>query len=80
LSARASLTLLVLGGGAAVAAVLASPTSAGSAASQAWPAFALVGGLLLVGAVAAREGVFAAAGMLGHARRAAAPSCSSPCS
>jgi arsenical pump membrane protein len=63
-SARASLALLVLGGGAAVAAALASPTSAGSAASQAWPAFALVGGLLLVGAVAAREGVFAAAGML----------------
>ena len=33
-----------------------------SAFSQAWPAFALVAGLLLIGAVAAREGVFAAAG------------------
>lgn len=30
--------------------------------SQAWPPFALVAGLLLVGAAAAREGVFAAAG------------------
>jgi arsenical pump membrane protein len=33
-----------------------------SAFSQAWPAFALVVGLLLIGAVAAREGVFATAG------------------
>lgn len=33
-----------------------------SAFSQAWPAFALVAGLLLIGAVAAREGVFAEAG------------------
>ena len=33
-----------------------------SAFSQAWPAFALVIGLLLIGAVAAREGVFAEAG------------------
>jgi arsenical pump membrane protein len=32
--------------------------------SQAWPAFALVAGLLLVGAAAAREGIFAAAGAL----------------
>jgi arsenical pump membrane protein len=32
------------------------------ALAQAWPAFALVAGLLLVGAVAARDGVFAAAG------------------
>jgi arsenical pump membrane protein len=35
-----------------------------AAFSQAWPAFALVGGLLLVGAAAAREGVFAEAGAL----------------
>lgn len=35
-----------------------------AAFSQAWPAFALVAGVLLVGAVAAREGVFAAAGAL----------------
>ncbi|HZR94464.1 MAG TPA: SLC13 family permease [Gaiellaceae bacterium] len=33
-----------------------------SAFSQAWPAFALVAGLLLIGAAAAREGLFAAAG------------------
>jgi arsenical pump membrane protein len=33
-----------------------------AAFSQAWPAFALVAGLLLVGATAAREGVFAGAG------------------
>jgi len=35
-----------------------------AAFSQAWPAFALVAGLLLVGAAAAREGVFAGAGAL----------------
>src|SRR5436853_2017248 len=35
-----------------------------AAFSQAWPAFALVAGLLLVGAAAAREGVFARAGAL----------------
>jgi arsenical pump membrane protein len=35
-----------------------------AAFSQTWPAFALVAGLLLVGAVAAREGVFAEAGAL----------------
>jgi arsenical pump membrane protein len=33
-----------------------------SSFEQAWPAFALVAGLLLIGAVAAREGLFAAAG------------------
>jgi arsenical pump membrane protein len=33
-----------------------------AAASQVWPAFALVTGLLLVGAVAERDGLFAAAG------------------
>jgi arsenical pump membrane protein len=32
--------------------------------SQTWPAFALVAGLLLVGAAAGREGIFAAAGAL----------------
>jgi arsenical pump membrane protein len=37
-------------------------TSVHSAWSQAWPAFALVAGLLVVGAAAAREGLFAAAG------------------
>jgi arsenical pump membrane protein len=64
LSPRASLALLVLGGGAAIATALVAPSDAADAASQAWPAFVLVGGLLLVGAAAAREGVFAAAGTL----------------
>jgi arsenical pump membrane protein len=40
-----------------------------SAFAQAWPAFALVAGLLLIGAAAAREGLFAATG----ARVALAP-------
>ncbi|MDE3024529.1 MAG: arsenic transporter, partial [Acidobacteriota bacterium] len=35
-----------------------------AAFSQVWPAFALVAGLLLVGATAAREGLFAQAGAL----------------
>ncbi len=39
-----------------------SATDAHAAFSQAWPAFALVAGLLLVGATAARENLFAAAG------------------
>lgn len=62
MSARASLALFVLGGGGALAAALAAPGDASNAASQAWPAFVLVAGLLLVGAAAAREGVFAEAG------------------
>jgi arsenical pump membrane protein len=37
-------------------------SAAHGAWSQAWPAFALVTGLLLIGAAAAREGLFAAAG------------------
>ena len=39
-----------------------SAADAHAAFSQAWPAFALVAGLLLVGAAAARDGLFAAAG------------------
>ncbi len=38
------------------------PDAISAAASQAWPAFALVTGLLLVGVVADRDGLFAAAG------------------
>jgi arsenical pump membrane protein len=63
-NARTSAALLVLGGAGALAAALAASSDAASAASQAWPAFVLVAGLLLIGAVAAREGVFAAAGTL----------------
>lgn len=40
------------------------PDDAHAAFSQAWPAFALVAGLLLIGAAAAEEGLFAAAGRL----------------
>jgi arsenical pump membrane protein len=47
---------------AAVAAVAADPSDAGSAASQVWPPFVLVTGLLLVGLVADQDGLFAAAG------------------
>jgi arsenical pump membrane protein len=43
-----------------------------AAFSQAWPAFALVAGLLLVGAAAAREGVFAEAGALAARARGGA--------
>ena len=64
MNARASAALLVLGGAGALVAALAAPGDAANAASQAWPAFVLVAGLLLIGAVAAREGVFAAAGTL----------------
>ena len=56
------LALATVGAAAAAAAALATPASAHAAFAQAWPAFALVAGLLLVGAVAAGDGVFAAAG------------------
>ena len=39
-----------------------APSHAASAAAQAWPAFVLVAGLLVVGALAAEDGLFAAAG------------------
>jgi len=45
-----------------VAATAASSSDAKSAASQVWPAFVLVTGLLLVGLVADDDGLFAAAG------------------
>lgn len=54
--------LTAAGAAAAVAAAAAKPAAAGSAASQAWPAFVLVAGLLLVGLVAASDGLFVAAG------------------
>jgi arsenical pump membrane protein len=54
----------VLGAGllAALVAAAADPAGAGGAASQDWPPFVLVAGLLLVGVVAAEDGVFEAAG------------------
>ncbi len=50
------------GAAAAVAAAVASPGAARSAAAQTWPAFVIVAGLLLVGLVAAEDRLFAAAG------------------
>jgi arsenical pump membrane protein len=59
---------LLLGGGVAAAvAAVAAPRAAGHALGQAWPAFALVTGLIAIGYVANAEGVFAAIG--GHAAR-----------
>jgi arsenical pump membrane protein len=60
----------VLGIGALVAAVVASPASARAAAAQDWPPFVLVTGLLLVGLVAEEDGLFAAGG---HALARLAP-------
>ena len=59
---RAALLPLAAGAVAAVVAAALAATDAHAAFSQAWSAFALVAGLLLVGAAAAREGVFEAAG------------------
>jgi arsenical pump membrane protein len=55
---------LLAGAGVAglVAAVAASPADASAAASQDWPPFVLVAGLLLIGLVASDEGLFSAAG------------------
>jgi arsenical pump membrane protein len=56
---------------ALVAATVARPASARAAASQDWPPFVLVTGLLLIGLVADDDGLFAAAG---HKLARAAPS------
>lgn len=45
-----------------MAAAVLDPGAAGAAAAQTWPAFVLVAGLLLVGLVAATDGLFAAVG------------------
>ncbi len=52
------------GSAAAAAAAAADPRAAGAAASQDWPPFVLVAGLLLVGLVASGDGIFTAAGSL----------------
>lgn len=54
--------LAVAGGAAAVTAAALDAGAASSAASQTWPAFVLVAGLLLVGLVAAGDHLFASAG------------------
>ncbi len=53
-----------LGGAGAVVAAAVRPHEAGAAASQDWPPFVLVSGLLLVGLVANEDGLFAAAGQV----------------
>jgi len=47
---------------AALVASVETPQHAADAASQAWPAFVLVAGLLIIGALAAEDGFFAFAG------------------
>lgn len=54
--------LAAAGATAAVAAAAGDPGSAGAAATQTWSAFVIVAGLLLIGLVAAEDGLFAAAG------------------
>ncbi len=56
------LALLAAGCVGALAAAGADPGDAHGAASQAWPAFVLVAGLLVVGALAAEDGLFEWAG------------------
>ncbi len=58
------LVLLAVGAVGLVAAVVTVPTLAGAAASQDWPAFVLVTGLLLLGRVARDDGLFDAGGVL----------------
>ncbi|MHB8465129.1 MAG: SLC13 family permease [Acidimicrobiales bacterium] len=57
---RPPLPVVLLVGGTVplVVAVVASPSRAGQAAGQTWPPFVLVAGLLLVGVVAHRDGLF----------------------
>ena len=54
--------LAAVGLGGLVAAAVTSPTEARLAASQDWPPFVLVTGLLLIGVVANDDGLFGAAG------------------
>jgi len=62
--------LAAAGAAGSTAAAGLAGTSAAAAAGQTWPAFVLVGGLLLIGLVAAGDGLFAAAGeRLGGAAR-----------
>jgi arsenical pump membrane protein len=53
-----------LGCAGSVVAAAVRPEQAGAAASQDWPPFVLVSGLLLVGLVANQDGLFAAAGQV----------------
>ena len=60
--ARVGWVVLAVGLPAAVVAASLDPPGAGSAARQDWPPFVLVSGLLLLGLVAGRDGLFEAAG------------------
>ena len=57
-----ALLLAAVGSATSVVAAVAAPADARAAFGQAWPAFALVTGLLLIGVVAADDGLFAAVG------------------
>ncbi len=59
---RLGWVLAVVGGVGALVAALLSTTHAQGAASQDWPQFVLVTGLLLVGMVADDDGLFSSAG------------------
>jgi arsenical pump membrane protein len=59
---RFALALCTLGIGGLAAAVAVRPSQAAAAVSQDWPPFVLVTGLLLIGLVANRDGLFASAG------------------
>jgi arsenical pump membrane protein len=66
---RLRLALLGIGVVATAVAAAAAPDAARSAASQAWPPFVLVAGLLAIGAIAHEGGLFEAAGhQLGRVR------------
>lgn len=67
---RAGWTALALGAPGLVTAALLAPHAVGGAASQDWPPFVLVSGLLALGLVAQDDGLFDAAGarMAGMAR------------
>ncbi len=54
--------LAIAGGLAAIAVAIAEPVAAGQAARQDWQPFVLVTGLLLIGLVADRDGLFEAGG------------------
>ncbi|HEY6469168.1 MAG TPA: SLC13 family permease [Candidatus Dormibacteraeota bacterium] len=58
---RLRVTLLSAGVVGAVIALLLEPSAFGDAAAHTWSPFALVAGLLLIGAVANQDGIFAAA-------------------
>ncbi|MHB8220554.1 MAG: SLC13 family permease [Acidimicrobiales bacterium] len=62
--ARLAWVVMAVGLPALAVALALAPGDAGSAAGQDWPPFVLVSGLLLIGLVAGRDGLFAAGGFL----------------